>query len=1201
MLRRPPGHVAPQRSRRFLLAFALFILPWLPLADAQQQHTRENQLRSPPEADHAASSNIAATPLTGQKIVETPRIHDRRKTTVSRDVDNAQHRPYDAIINPDDASAAHALDLSVRAPPPSLYKADYNGVGGLSQQIARSLEDWEVKDFVLLATVDGDLYASDRKTGQERWHFKADHPMVETRHFRANRSVVEEDYDPIDHYLWVIEPARDGELYMWRPTDDGVGLAKLTWNMKDLMGGLSPHFDRENGIVYTGKKETTMVTLNADTGAVIKEFSSSGSYVNKVESDRCYRPNALADGDSEECRNSGTITIGRTEYNVGIHRIEDGSPIASLKYSEWGPNTLDNDLIRQNILTKDSCYVSGQHDGLVYGFDYERFSEKHPIFKKKLSSPVARVFDVLHRWDSGDSDLIVLPQPPIPPSNEDNLRLRNEKVFLNQTEEGSWYALSGARYPLIVEADAAKIYSADWWDSFEGSLNGPHLSEVLVGTHKLPDGRGTPRNYKKGPLRTLDPPEENPDELYSGGNDTPLLPAPKEPITVVYAAKQLGLFDLLYNPMARVIIAITMLIYSRDIIRRVKHWSKGGLKGNKGITQAELTPTEPSPVPTPEPSDKVEVTTPTAGQPDPQQGAESANKAGSPTVTFAEPPPEEGPGGEIDAPDTPKAKKKAHRGRRGGVKHKKGANGIKREPSQSLDDDPEITVEEAVNKAKQLGARPELEPDIITVPNGVEEVSGPILKMGSLEVNEEQQLGIGSNGTIVFAGKWDGRDVAVKRMLIQFNDIASRETKLLRESDDHANGESPHYFIYPVSYFCTHQITSQTADTTLVIRYYAQQQRAGFLYIALELCQASLADVISKPNQFRELAQAGERNLPDVLYQITSGLCHLHDLRIVHRDLKPQNILVNMSKNGYPRLLVSDFGLCKKLDGGQSSFGATTAHAAGTSGWRAPELLLDDDAPGAPSSMTLTDPGSSLPSGSGMGLTGPNSRRVTRAIDIFSLGLVFFYVLTKGNHPFDCGDRYMREVNIRKGAYNLDLLEALGDFAFEARDLIGSMLNANPKDRPPVREVMSHPFFWDAKKRLTFLCDVSDHFEKEVRDPPSGPLQRLESSASKVIRGGDFMKVLPRDFVDSLGKQRKYTGGRMLDLLRALRNKRNHYEDMSESLQKTVGPLPDGYLGFWSRRFPNLLVECWNVVYDLRLEETSRFRDYYLPARPELI
>lgn len=334
-------------------------------------------------------------------------------------------------------------------------------------------------------------------------------------------------------------------------------------------------------------------------------------------------------------------------------------------------------------------------------------------------------------------------------------------------------------------------------------------------------------------------------------------------------------------------------------------------------------------------------------------------------------------------------------------------------------------------------------------------------------------------------------------------------------------------------------------------------------------------------------------DLPGVLYQITNGISHLHSLRIVHRDLKPQNILVNVDKEGKPRLMVSDFGLCKKMEDGQSSFGATTGRAAGTSGWRAPELLLDDDA----RDISMVDASMHSASSSVMADSSPlnNSKRATRAIDIFSLGLVFYYVLSSGSHPFDTGGRYMREVNIRKGNYNLDALEALGDFSYEAQDLIASMIDADPRKRPNTREIMSHPFFWSPKKRLAFLCDVSDHFEKEPRDPPSPALEELERHAYEVTKG-DFQKMLPKEFLDSLGKQRKYTGSRLLDLLRALRNKRNHYEDMSDSLRRTVGPLPEGYLCFWTVKFPMLLIVCWNVVYNVQWEETDRFREYYEPS-----
>ena len=83
---------------------------------------------------------------------------------------------------------------------------------------------------------------------------------------------------------------------------------------------------------------------------------------------------------------------------------------------------------------------------------------------------------------------------------------------------------------------------------------------------------------------------------------------------------------------------------------------------------------------------------------------------------------------------------------------------------------------------------------------------------------------------------------------------------------------------------------------------------------------------------------------------------------------------------------------------------------------------------------------------------------------------------------------------------------------------------------------MIHPFFWSPEKRLNFLVDVSDQFEFEPRDPPSSNLQTLESDAQEIL-GADFLKRLDKSFVDTLGKQRKYTGTRILDLLRALRNK----------------------------------------------------------------
>jgi serine/threonine-protein kinase/endoribonuclease IRE1 len=365
-----------------------------------------------------------------------------------------------------------------------------------------------------------------------------------------------------------------------------------------------------------------------------------------------------------------------------------------------------------------------------------------------------------------------------------------------------------------------------------------------------------------------------------------------------------------------------------------------------------------------------------------------------------------------------------------------------------------------------------------------------------------QILGYGSHGTIVYKGTFQGRECAVKRLLMDFYDVAYREVEILQQSDDHPN----------------------------VVRYFAQEQCDRFLYIALELCPASLSDLVerSKEPSIKELTnQIDPRR---ALYEMMAGIGYLHGLKMVHRDLKPQNILISNPRPRHaPRVLISDFGLCKKLDDNQSSFHNTIVQpgggGAGTVGWRAPEVLVAGD------NLVVADGDGST--GNQLSSSGQGNR-ITKAVDIFSAGCVFYYVLTGGEHPF--GDRFERESNILRDKYDLDRLDTMGEDGLEAKDLISRMLCHQPKQRATVAEIMTHPFFWTPLKRLTFLQDVSDRFEVEVRDPPSRLLQELESQALEII-GSDWYKNLDRVFLENLGKYRKYDGALIRDLLRALRNK----------------------------------------------------------------
>jgi serine/threonine-protein kinase/endoribonuclease IRE1 len=296
-----------------LIILAVYCIPILQLAHAQQQRIPALEPRdAPPGLRHDGGSQPApqdaavyqfeATVIDDSGVTHTRPSTPKRQSHVKHEkrdesvVDalhgqsslDKQPRPqkhklpnlndYENIIIPNDASALATLApaSSVRAPHPLRHQnpSSIPASGLSSPHVARSLEDWEVEDFVLMATVDGDLYANDRKTGKELWHLEVDQPMVETKHHRPNSSALDEDYNPMDHYIWVVEPNRDGGLY-WIP-DSKAGLVRTGFTMKSLVE-LAPFSSGDPPIVYTGDKKTTLITLDAATGKVLKWFGSSGS------------------------------------------------------------------------------------------------------------------------------------------------------------------------------------------------------------------------------------------------------------------------------------------------------------------------------------------------------------------------------------------------------------------------------------------------------------------------------------------------------------------------------------------------------------------------------------------------------------------------------------------------------------------------------------------------------------------------------------------------------------------------------------------------------------------------------------------------------------------------------------------------------------------------------------------------------------
>jgi hypothetical protein len=150
-----------------------------------------------------------------------------------------------------------------------------------------------------------------------------------------------------------------------------------------------------------------------------------------------------------------------------------------------------------------------------------------------------------------------------------------------------------------------------------------------------------------------------------------------------------------------------------------------------------------------------------------------------------------------------------------------------------------------------------------------------------------------------------------------------------------------------------------------IVRFLESGDAGSVFYFVMELCNSGDLDkYISRFNGPVPLDRAIK-----VMQQVLQGMDHAHKQGMVHRDIKPANILFNRT-NGKTTLKVCDFGIAKNFEQAGLSGLTTTGSFGGTVHFMPREQLTD-------------------------------YKFVTPASDVWSLGAVFYYMVT-GQHPREC-------------------------------------------------------------------------------------------------------------------------------------------------------------------------------------------------------
>nr|XP_026692385.1 probable serine/threonine-protein kinase pXi isoform X2 [Ciona intestinalis] len=312
-----------------------------------------------------------------------------------------------------------------------------------------------------------------------------------------------------------------------------------------------------------------------------------------------------------------------------------------------------------------------------------------------------------------------------------------------------------------------------------------------------------------------------------------------------------------------------------------------------------------------------------------------------------------------------------------------------------------------------------------------------------------------------------------------------------------------------------------------------------------------------------------------IIKQAMNGILFLHDTcDIIHRDIKPTNFLLVKQMQG-SKVKVCDFGLSRVIEQGNSGvFSNTFGHPQ----YIAPECK-------------------------------DTSRKIRKSSDVYSLGILFHYVVTNG-------------VLMNEGSPSFDHLRLkdtalLNGLTCEKRimacDIIKGMTMSDQEHRMTIAQVSDHPLFWKGKRKIGFYKEMKPFIQARQNSAFNKRLN--EYSESLVGDGKEFVafKIDPmnvpvalREYMDKDKKHGPLDCSDVGGLVRLVRNMDAHVLDSNIPLKvkKCIGfneggfnegkpnINPDVFLKKLTGDYPQLLLHLYKLKQscDRENSETSKSR-----------